>query len=369
MLKKRLAVVMFVSLLAECSLSSDCEPTDITCSPLLTAMAYSRVQRGRGVYTSNNAAQTISMFRIDFVNSTIDLAGAGSIATGGTTRGIAVDSSASILYTAVISVPELKSFSADPETGVLSPLQTLAMPNANGNTLAIHPSGRFLFAAGSTQIQVYSTDGKGGMNSVGGLVGGLTSSRKPIVDPTGRYLYVGDATTSFKRFDIASDGTLSNMISPTCGVQAVSLAFAQNGSLVHCFNPTTSDVSHYRLQADGSLLAAGTHTPGVAGYTAGAYATLESILFIVDSTANLIRPHLVDASSANVVLSPIGTPISVPATARDILIDSTGRYIALLSNTSVSLLSIGADGYSLRLLGTATVPTPSDFAMYRPYLY
>ncbi|MBL8019868.1 MAG: beta-propeller fold lactonase family protein [Leptospirales bacterium] len=369
MRKKRLTVVMCLFLLVQCSASHDCEPTDITCSPLLATLAYSKVQRGRGVYASTNASQIISMFRIDFVNSTMDLAGAGSIATGGTTRGIAVDSAASIVYAAVITFPELKSFRADPETGVLTHLQSFTMPSGNGNTLAMHPSGRFIYAVGSTQIQVYSADGKGGMNSVGGLVGGLSSSRKPIVDPTGRYLYVGDAATTFKRFDIASDGTLSNMISPSCGVQAISLAFAQNGSLVHCFNPTTSDVSHYRLQADGSLLAAGTYTPGVAGYTAGAYAALESILFIVDSTANLIRPHLVDASSANVVLSPIGTPISVPATATDILIDPTGRYIALLSNASVSLLSIGADGYSLRLIGTQNVPTASDFVLYRPFLF
>lgn len=364
MKKHFLLIAACCLLFTDCARSS-CEGMDVDCS-LWGAILFTPAARGRGAYIANNAAATVTAFKLD-VNSR-SMTAAGSVATGGTTRGTAVDSSRSILYASVISIPAMLSYSIDRQTGALTFLRSNSMPNANANTLAIDPTGKFIFAAGTTQVQTYQTDGLGGVSAVGSLFTVTTSSRKPAMDPTGTYLYYGDGAATFRRVNIASDGSLSNLVSPACGATASYVALSRDGSLIHCFNATTSNVNHYRLQADGSLVAAGTYTPGSVGYTGGVYNKTGEILYIIDSTANLIRPHRVDASSA-VTLTPTGTNVSVAATVDDIAIDGSGQFLIALSTGSMSTYSIGSDQVTLTLIQSLSSPTPQSLSVYSPLMF
>lgn len=138
----------------------------------------------------------------------------------------------------------------------------------------------------------------------------------------------------------------------------------RGGNIIHCFDPTTSAVYHYRLQTDGTLLAAGVHTPGVTGYRGGAYNSFENVIYILDSTANVIRPHLANLDSSSIQMTPLGSPVSVPATADQIYVDGSGKFLLASSTSSVSLYAIESNQVSLTFIGTQSVPNINDAVIY-----
>lgn len=362
-MKNNVLIIILCSMLSMDCARSSCAALDADCSPL-GLLLFLPAARGRGAYSANNAAATVSSFKLDVNARSMTVAGTGTVATGGTTRGVTVDSIRSILYTSVISIPVILSYSIDRQTGALTFLRSNSVPNANGNSLAIDPTGKYVFAAGGTQTQVYQTDGTGGVSAVGSPVAVTTSSRKPVVDPSGTYLYFGDAAPTFRRMTIGADGSLSGLVSPACGVTASFVALSRDGSLIHCFNATTSNVNHYRLQTDGSLASAGTYTPGAVGYAGGVYNKTGEILYIIDSTANLIRPHRVEGSSPT--LTPVGTNIAVAATVDDIAIDGSGEFLITRSTNAISTYAIGSDQVTLSLIQSLSAPTANTMDVYSP---
>lgn len=355
-------------LLVSCSFPSHCDDFDFACSLPLGVFAFAPISRGRGVHTANGAAASFSSFRIDYRSPSFLPAASGTQNLAGSTRGIAVDSGRSLLYVTEIVTPSLNVYSLNRETASAEFLrsQSIATP---GNHLAIDPGGRFLFALTTTQVQAYVLDGAGSAAPVGGLVGTMTSAQAGILDPAGRYLYVTDTAAAFQRFTIGPDGIPGASVATSCGAQARGLLLARGGSVVHCFDPTTSAVYHYRLQADGSLQSAGSHSPGVTGFRGGAYNSTETILYVLDSTANVIRPYLVNLDAASIQMTAVGTPASVPATADQIFADGSGRFLIVTSTANVSLYAIERNPFSPVQVNSHAVPNLNDAVVYNQYLF
>lgn len=187
----RVVFLAFLVVAPGCRYDSDCTELDVGCSAPLMMLAFAPISRGRGVYTANGAAQNISTFRIDFKSSTFLPASSGTIATPGSTRGIAIDSNRSLLYVSEIVTPSMMVYSLNRDTAaaVMLRSQVISTP---GNRMAIDPTGRFLYAISGTQVQAYVTDGLGSVAALAGLVSGMTSSQGGIVDSRGLFLYVPD---------------------------------------------------------------------------------------------------------------------------------------------------------------------------------
>ncbi len=358
------AVLLLAALASMACSRERCNALDISCSPASALLLFSRQSTGRGFYTADGGGATITMYRMDPYNRTVE--SLGTVPAGGTVRGIAVDNARSILYATVISISTLLAFSIHPETGVLTQIRANPMPNTNGNFMGISPSGTSLPAVGATSIQAYTAD-SGTAAAAGSLiVGALTSSRRPAVDPQNRYVYFTDGGAStLRRQALNADGTMGTITNVNCGSQARSATFAQNGAYVHCFNPVTSNISTFRLEADGSLTQIGNYLPGVTGYQAGAYNRDESVLFVLDVTANLIRPHLVQIGSS-VTMTPVGTPVAVAATGVDLFVEGSGQLLIALSTANVTVYRIGSDQVTLTQIALNPATGANDLAVYSP---
>jgi 6-phosphogluconolactonase len=96
----------------------------------------------------------------------------------------------------------MDAFGYDDTSGRLTPLQTLStLPQgfSGGSAAAevqVHPSGRFLYGSnrGHDSIVIYRLDAQGRMTLIGHETGGglITTPRSFAIDPTGRYLLVGN---------------------------------------------------------------------------------------------------------------------------------------------------------------------------------
>lgn len=358
------ATLLVLAAFASMDCARDCNPLDVSCNPYSALLLFSRQSTGKAFYVPNGGNAVISMYRIDpYAKTVADL---GTVAAGGTVRGVAVDSARSIAYFTVISIPALLAFNINPETGALTQLRQNSMPSPNGNFLNISPSGGLLQAVGSTNIQPFTAD-SGTTTAVGSLIAGAcTNCRRPASDPQGRYVYFPDsAAGTLRRQNANADGSMGTLLNTACSSQARAVTFARNGSIVHCFNPVTANIFSFRLEADGSLTQIGNYLPGIPGHGAGVYNRTESILYVLDVNANLIRPHAVEIGGT-VTMTPVGTPVSVPATASDIYIEGSGQLLFVLSSASVTVFSIGTDQISLSQIAVFAPATPTDVGVYSP---
>jgi hypothetical protein len=90
-------------------------------------------------------------------------------------------------------ISQLIGFALDPNTGVPSMLPGFPLPQELGGGLAIHPSGKFVFAVGLNAINSYQLDPSSGALSLVGSApfdGRNYPAIVPVVDPSGRFVYL-----------------------------------------------------------------------------------------------------------------------------------------------------------------------------------
>jgi len=113
---------------------------------------------------------------------------------------VAYEGGGTFLYAVTASTDTattLLSFHISPTTGALTPIQTIKYPSGFGEPrLAVHPSGKFLYAAQVADcVLAYSID-----PATGNLTQASCSSQNPngplVVAPSGKFAYGGDSNSS-----------------------------------------------------------------------------------------------------------------------------------------------------------------------------
>ncbi len=246
---------------------------------------------------------------------------------GTTPISMAVAPNAPRLYVANRDSGDISAFLIDPTNGNLGlvsgspfPLAPVGVTVINPQSLAISPKGDFLYTANPAQgsISEFAIASDGTLTQLPGspiFIGGNTAGISPsfvAVHPSGKFLYAADPTSNeVLAFAIQSNGVLSEINGFVAGSGPTFLSITPQGSFLFASNFADNTVSAYAIdsntgalgQVSGSPFATGGNGPGFVLAT-GAF------VYVADKTTNDVAAFAIGDKG---VLTPVkGSPFSVP---------------------------------------------------------
>jgi len=281
------------------------------------------------------------------------------------------------LYAAIPTSDEIVAFREDPNSGILT--QLAVSPITAGpavQSLAIHPSNKFLYAAnaGEGDVSLFAISSDGTIAEQGTRTPVGTDPTVLAMDSTGAYLYVANTgQESISAFSIdATSGVLTavqQISGPTAplGIIPINLQVAPSGGFLYVTGGGSPGyIEVFSLSKgvltplQGSPFTTGTSPYGLAITPSGGF------LYTANNVDNSISEFTITTGSLSQLSnSPIGqqTGYSTPVA---LLIDKSGTYMyaANQGTTNLAGYSIGSDG-ALTLLTTSpfvTGPNPSAMA-------
>src|SRR5262249_9493104 len=160
---------------------------------------------GKFVYVANygdhltGISGSISMYAI---NPDGDLTSLGTIAEAGVgTPSVAVHPSGKFAYAAMARFNNaIWTYSIDPASGALTSTQTIAGAIEGTTSVAVHPSGKFVYTTNgalligvpgsSNSVSTYAIDATTGALTFKGAIAAGTLPSSVAVDPSGKFSYV-----------------------------------------------------------------------------------------------------------------------------------------------------------------------------------
>src|SRR5437763_1694167 len=176
---------------------------------------------GQMLYVGNAGDDTISSYVIDqesgFLTELLP-----RVTTTGSPSSVAIHPSGKFVYTTNsgnsslgVNFPSVAVFSINPDTGALTLASSVSLTPGTGPAgAAIDAAGKFLFVAngGPGNVSVYSIDATTGALSPipGSPFAAVASVNKVVVHPSGKFAYVSASPNGqILAFNIGADGTLS----------------------------------------------------------------------------------------------------------------------------------------------------------------
>ncbi len=278
------------------------------------------------------------------------------------------------VYAAIPGSSQIFAFREDPNSGFLSPVE--GGPFVAGSavqSLAIHPSKKFLYAAnaGSSDISEFAISGGGILTEVTPRQPAGTVPILLAMDPAGAFLYVANAgSNNISSFSIdPSTGKLSQLPgSPfSVGLSPLNMKLAPSGNVLYVTGSSGAGLPGYvqaftlnagvvsNVPVPGSPYQVGMIPQGLAINPAGTF--LYAGNAAPDNSISIFAINS-DGSLAEVSGSPIGESYTGPIA---LLVDNSGKYL-YVANVGSNLLagfSIGSDG-GLSLLSSSPFATSAQ---------
>ncbi|HEX4596105.1 MAG TPA: beta-propeller fold lactonase family protein, partial [Bryobacteraceae bacterium] len=270
---------------------------------------------GQLLYVGNSGDDTISTYVID-QDSGLLTEVLPRAASPGSPSSVAIHPSGQFVYVtnsgnAALGAngPSIAEYSIDPNTGALALLSSVSLtPGTGPQGATIDAAGKLLFVAqgGPGNVAVYAIDpSSGGLSPVAGSpFAALPNANKVVVHPSGKFAYVSTgATGQMLAFNIDGSGALT----PVAGSP-----FAARNNLFWM-----------AMDAAGQFLfAIERQDPGV-------------LVYSVDSNTGALTPVA-------------GSPFSLPpgSTPTSVAVDPAGKflYVSTAGNGGVNVFTIGATG-------------------------
>lgn len=289
--------------------------------------------------------------------------------------------SSRFLYAAIPTSNTIVAYREDPNSGVLTQLS--GSPISAGSAieaLAMHPSGKFLYAANSesNNISLFTVSSIGGLTEVTPRTNAGTSPTLLAIDQAGKFLYAANSgSNDISAFSIGSDGSLTPILqclTPTnctpsarTGLTAMNIALTPSGNFLYVTGEVTlgGGTSTGLIEAfpvtQGSL---GTPVAGSPFLTGNiplglAIDSTGSHLYTANKQDNSISPFTINSDGS---LTAIGTAIGQTFIGPvSLLIDKSGKYlyVANQGSSNIGAYGIGSDG-SLTLLTGSPFTTGSQ---------
>lgn len=288
-------------------------------------------------------------------------------------QSVTVDPSGKFVYVANWgegdTAGSVSAFSINATSGGLTSIGTTvascAPPPSPGScspwSVAVHPSGQFLYAANEggftpTSISAYSINVITGALKLINVIAAGGRATSVTLDPTGKFAYVTDGGQNsdgsnglnVSMYTInGTTGALSSIGTVTAGLAPSSIAIDPSGRFAYVANKGSNDVSMYTINGTSGALsssgpiAAGTGPSSVAVHPSGSFA------YVVNSISVLV--YVIDPNTG--VLTSRG---AIAAGGNSIAIHPSGKYAYVTNSGSnkVSMYSIDATTGLLTLIGT-----------------
>jgi 6-phosphogluconolactonase len=335
------------------------------------------------LYATSNAA--VLVFSVDASTGALTPEPNGPSAPGG--FGIAANPSASFLYSSNDTAGGVAGFSIN-QSGALSTVNgsPFLLPNdppysnlGNVDSLAMHPSGQFLFAPDSpaNEVAAFAVDDTTGVLTPipGSPFPAGTQPEQVVVTPSGQFLYVSDDDTSASTGGIwaftisSSTGSLTTIAGspfPTLnGLNPDGLVIHPSGKFLYSAIPYGNSVEAFTIDPTSGTLTEMPGSPFKLGV--GAFPVAFSIaqdpagkfLYALGSEDGNIYEFTVDAGSGS--LTPVaGSPFHQGLTlyASSLIVDPAGKFLYFSSENSVYIQILSIDG------ATGALSAASESSVY-----
>ncbi len=287
--------------------------------------------------------------------------------------------SSNYLYATIPASNEIVAFREDPNSGAL--LQLVGSPITAGQavqSLVIHPSNKFLYAANSGAtpngtVSTFSISSGGALTEVGQRQAVGTAPTLLAMDQSGSFLYVANSGSSdISVFSINSSTGALTLVSQTggstasIGMSALNMQLSPSGNTLWVTGQVVATqgfiqefpVSNGVIGAPvaGSPFLTGNGPYGLVIDSGGTH------LYTANKNDSSISAFSINSSGALTLISTLGVTSSGPVA---LFIDKSGKYMYVANQQSSSgnlaAYSIGSDGNLTVLTNSpfATGPQPS----------
>jgi len=275
------------------------------------------------------------------------------------------------VYAAMPTSNQIVAYREDPNSGAL--IQLTGSPIVAGpgvEALAMHPSGKYLYAANSGQNNLSQyTITAGALNEQTPRPTAGTSPTVLAIDPAGTFLYVGNSGSfDISVFKIGStDGKLSAVpqlsgATAPIGLVPLNMALSPSGNVLYVTGEGTVGYIEAFPLTNGVLGAPLTGSP----YTTGnipyglaiAPGSGNGFLYTANKLDNSISEFTIQSDGSLQHLTDVGETYTSPVS---LLVDKSAKYLYVANQGNGNLIgfSIGADG-SLTLLGASPFITGTE---------
>jgi YVTN family beta-propeller protein len=321
---------------------------------------------GRFVYWTSfgGAAGThVHQYALDATTGDLTAIGAGTVTSGTSPLGIAVDPSGKYAYVANNGSNNVSMYSIDATTGALTSRGTIAT-GTGPREVVVDPTGRFAYvvnnnSGGTGSISRYTVDGTGLLVGNGTTTLG-TNSIGIAIDATGRFLYATNrGANTLQEFAINADGTLSSLGTVSTSLTPYYVAADPTGRFLYLTEDTDGKFSQYSIGADGTLTLLGGGPVNIGSGTERAVSVDPTgrFAYIVDFNNAILHEFSVDQVTG--ILTRFTAPtlphtLATTQTVQQFAIDPQGKfaYGADLNNGQILIFSIDANG----VLAPVTAP-------------
>jgi YVTN family beta-propeller protein len=319
---------------------------------------------GKFVYVANSASDNVSMYTIDATTGLLQ--SIGTIAAGLTPNSVAVDPSGKFAYVANSDSGDISMYTIDATTGLLQSIGTIdSQPEGAGaspDSVVVHPSGKFAFVAntqgywdyGETTVSIYRINATTGALTTIGTIDenlALVDRTSVAVHPSGNFVYVATSGSILMYTVDATTGALTS-IGSVAGQDTGQMAVHPSGHFAYVTNLDSGNtISMYTInQTTGALTPTGAVATGklpdpLAIDPSGKFA------YVADWNSNDVSMYTIDAATGNLIST--GT-IAAGSGPNSIAIDPSGKfaYVANINSNSISMYTIDSTTGTLTLIGS-----------------
>lgn len=334
--------------------------------------------QSRFFYAAIPTSNTIVAYREDPNSGVLTQLSGSPITAGAGVEALAMHPSGKFLY-AANSVTNNLSLYTISSTGALTEVTPRTTAGTAPTLLAMDSAGSFLYVAnsGSRDISVYSIDSSTGALTPVPQTSGVTAptglqAMNLALTPSGNFLYLtgeesqGLSTTGVIEAFPLSQGVVQNPVSGSpffTGNIPLGLAIDSSGTHLYTGNKQDNSLSPFTIQSDGSLSALGS----AIGQT-----FVSPVSVLIDKSGKYL--YVANQGSSNVGAYGIGSdgslsllagsPFSSASQPSFLLTDSSGKYFFVGSASAIQSYTLSASSGSLTLVATYSVSaTPTSMVI------
>lgn len=323
-------------------------------------------------YISLTSADSVALFHItdssgalSSVSNSVPLVGTGPV-------GLALHSSGKFLYAANSIGNSVSTFNVAGD-GTLSQAGNPTAAGINPQGAVIDPSGKFLlvtnadFGSNQGSISIFSIDSGTGALSLASTFSGppaLFGPSKILMTSSG-FVYVLTPSTNapVNGFTLSGNGTLTPVAgSPyTAGHGTSDLAVDPAGQFLYVTNTSDNDVNGFTINPDGSLTPMGFNFTQTNGIAPAALAVDTTGKFLYVSSLGSSSSLWVFSIAAGGILNPniTGSPFSLTGGNTFLTMEPTGKYFYLGNSGGHNIAAYSYDSGT----GVPTAITGSPFSV------
>jgi 6-phosphogluconolactonase (cycloisomerase 2 family) len=231
---------------------------------------------GAFLYVANSGSNNISVFSVDSGSGALTQLANSPFSIGLTPINMQLTPSGSFLYVSAASLPLglVEGFSVS--GGVLTPLGVTPTDGINPNGMAIDPKGAYLYVANSSAdsntVSIFAIGSSGGLQEITNspINVGFSTPIAVVLDPKGQFLYVANqGSNNVAVFAIDSTTGLPSILSSSTSTGAFVtekspnfLAVDPSGKYLYVGNMGTGAAIQSLKNSSGTLTSIGTYPVG-----------------------------------------------------------------------------------------------------------